>query len=83
MTEGTQSVFFRHHLYKNYKVLQGGILSALMLCSVLALVHVLCKRGAFGGVKGGVLFYIGLALDRKMVQSSNLVYLESDVGDIK
>ena len=30
-----------------------------------------------------VLSYIGLALDRTMVQSSNLVCLESDVGAIE
>ena len=31
----------------------------------------------------GVLSYIGLTLDRGMVQSSNLAYLESDVGAIE
>ena len=30
-----------------------------------------------------LLSYIGLALDRTMVQSSNLVHLESDVGAIE
>ena len=68
--------FFNSHLYENYKVLQGGILSAVMLGSVLALIQVLSERGAFGGVRGGVLLsYIGLALDSRMVQNSNLVYL--------
>ena len=54
-----------------------------MLGSVLALAKALNERGAFGGVRGGVLSDIGLALDRRMVQSSNLVYLESDVGPSK
>ena len=53
-----------------------------MLGSVLALAQVLSKRGAFWCVRGGLLSYIGLALDRTMVQSSNLVYLESDVGPL-
>ena len=38
-------------------VLQGGILSGLILGSVLLLVQVLSERSAFGGVKGGVLLY--------------------------
>ena len=56
-----------------------------MLGSVLALAKVLSERGAFGGVKEGyvLLSYIRLALDRGMVQSANLVYLESDVDTIK
>ena len=44
--------FFKPHLYENYKVLQGGILSALMPSSVLALAQALSERSAFGGVKG-------------------------------
>ena len=49
--------FFKHHLYKNYKVLQGGILSALMFGSLLALIQALSERDVFGGVNGGVLSY--------------------------
>ena len=30
-----------------------------------------------------LLSYIGLSLDRTIVQGSNLVHLESDVGDIE
>ena len=67
----------------NNMVLQGGALSALMLGSVLVLAQALSKTGAFWGKRVGILSYIGLALDRTMVQSSNLVYLESDVGAIK
>ena len=57
---------FKPNLHSNSKVLQGVILSALMLGSVLALVQVLSQRGAFWGVKGGVcpITYLGLALDR-------------------
>ena len=41
-------------------------------------VHLGCKRGSF------VLFtYIGLALGRRIGQSSNLAYLEIDVGTIE
>ena len=40
--------FFKPHLCGNYKVLQGGVLSALMLGSVLALAQALSERGAFG-----------------------------------
>ena len=46
----------------------------------------LSERGAFKYIRMGVLVllsYIGLALDRTIVQSSNLVYLESDVGAIE
>ena len=55
-----------------------------MLGSVFALVLALGKRVCLGVQKGHfVLFtYIGLALDRRMVQSSNLVLLESDVGPL-
>ena len=79
-------VLFKPYLYKNYKVLQGGVLSVLMLGSVLALVQVLSERGAFWWCKRGsfvLLSYIELALDRRMVQNSNLVYLEGDVGAIE
>ena len=55
MTEGTQSFHFSNPIYIDYKVLPHGILSALMLDSVLALAQVLSKKGAFGSVKGGVL----------------------------
>ena len=59
MTEGTQCLHFSNLIYvENYKVLQGGVLSALMLGSVLALAQALSERGAFGGVKGGVLSYL-------------------------
>ena len=37
----------------------------------------------FGADGAGVLSYIGLALDGMIVQSSNLVHLESDVGAIE
>ena len=58
MTEGTQSLHFScYHLYEKYKVLQDAVLSALMLGRVLVLAKAVSKRGAFGGVKGGVLFY--------------------------
>ena len=55
------------------------------LGSVLALAQVVNERGTFGSVRGCfvLLSYIGLALDREMVQSSNLVYLESELGDIE
>ena len=42
------------------------------------MVHLECKWGCFV-----LLSYIGLFPDRRMVQSSNLVYLESDVGAIE
>ena len=41
----------------NYKVLQGGILSALTLCSVFVMAQALSERGAFWCVRVGVLFY--------------------------
>ena len=49
-----------------YKVLQGGILTALMLGSVLVLTQALSERGVFWGVKGGFVpfTYLGLVLDR-------------------
>ena len=66
--------------------LQDGILSALMLDSILVLAPGTEWKGYILGYKSVyfvLLSYIGLALDRKMVQSSNLTYLESDVGAIK
>ena len=56
-----------------------------MLGSVLALAQALSKRLHLGVQKGEfvLLSYIGIVLDRRMAQSSNLVYLESDVGAIK
>ena len=58
-------------------VLHGGILTALVLGNVLVLAQALCKRGTFWGVKGGIVpfTYLGLALDRGMVHSSNLAHL--------
>ena len=41
----------------NNMVLQGGILSALMLDSVLLLAQALSKRGAFWGKRVGILSY--------------------------
>ena len=78
-------VFFNPYLYKNYKILQGGVLSALMFSSILALIQVLSERGAILCVRGFffLLSYIELTLDRTMVQSSNLVYLESGMGAIE
>ena len=49
-----------------------------MLDSVLVSVQALIEKGTVWGVKRGVfvlLTYIELALDRTMVQSSNLVFL--------
>ena len=43
---------FKSNLYNKYKVLQGGILSAPMLGSVLVLAQVLNERDVFWGVKG-------------------------------
>ena len=42
--------------------------------SVFALIQALSERDAFGGVRGVfyLLSYIGLALDKRMVQNSNL-----------
>ena len=59
MVEGTQSLHFSNPIYIKTirKVLQGGISSVLMIGSVLVLIQVLSERGAFGGVKGGVLSY--------------------------
>ena len=41
----------------NNMVLQGGVLSVLMLGSVLALIQMLSERSAFQGIKVAVLFY--------------------------
>ena len=58
MTEGTWSLHFSNPIYivtiRFYKVV---VLSALMLDSVLVLAQALSEKGAFGGVKRGVLFY--------------------------
>ena len=56
-----------------------------MLGSILALIQCLVKGMHLGVQKGTfvLLSYMGLGLDRRMVQSSNLVHLESDVGAIK
>ena len=59
----------------NYMVLHGGILSGLMLGSALVLIQAQSEKGVFS--------YIGLYLDRTMVQSSTLVCLESDVEAIE
>ena len=49
MTEGTFSLYFKTlYLYMNYMVLQGGVLSTLVIGSVLVvLVQELNERGAF------------------------------------
>ena len=57
-----------------------------MLGSVLVLAQILNERDAIGVVRGGVFFYClmyGLALDRRMVQSFNYVYLKSYMEAIK
>ena len=54
-----------------------------MIGRVLVLAQALSELGAFGADGAGVLSYMGLALDRTIVQSSNLVCLESDVGAIE
>ena len=57
-----------------------------MIGRVYVLFQALGEWGAFGVDGAGVfslLSYIGLALDRMLVQSSNLVHLESAVGAIE
>ena len=69
----------------NNMVLQGDILSALMLIVYLYWPRHQAKEVCFR-VKEWVFCSIvlyRLALDRTMVQSSNLVYLESDVEAIE
>ena len=64
-------------------VLQGGILSALMLGNVFVLAQGAEQKGCILGQVDWcfvLLSYIGPALDRTMVQSSNSVCLESDGG---
>ena len=53
----TDLLQFQVPLYNNYIVLNGGVLSVLMLSSVLTLFQVLSKRVEFGCVKGAVLSY--------------------------
>ena len=53
-----------------------------MIGRVLILGQALSEWGAFGVDGAGVLSYIGLALDRMIVQSSNVVHLESEWGPL-
>ena len=68
----------------NNMVLQGGILSALMTRWCICIGPDTEQKGCILGQMDWcfvLLSYIELALDRTMVQSFNLVQLESDAED--
>ena len=67
MAEGILATMFHTPIiHDNIRVLQGGILTAHLLGSVLVLAQVLGKRGVLGcNTESFVQFtYLGLALDR-------------------
>ena len=62
---------------QEYLVLQGGILCAHLLGGILVLIQVLNERDVLGERWGSFLpfIYLALALDRRVVQCSNLAQL--------